>query len=876
MKHLISIIILFSFQALSYSADQTVQLPVIRDNSIDLCPGGENVNAGKQEQIRIKGNQHLVVMAFDTSAIKGKLVKSATLVCFQGDKKIDHVTISTIQADWDEYKSNALTSGMQEEDGWGVPETRFPAVTGGNSNSLVCHSYSEIKGGAYNWQVDPDIVHACATGAAYGITIHESSSDHSRSPTIWSREKKGRAPYLLVSFCDDESMPRKAEILKTSDNGDPGSLRIAVKAPSAGLTYDVKVNGKNLPRWNAPYVKPNMTQLIPIRDMGLKPGEPLEISIATIGRTGEKTQAVSVSTAVPRTEKVAVPKIAKIAGAAVTARIYGIIPLEDKYEASGKPVGELPSDYLTRNEVFDGETIHLAAARGEVVGFQALIKGTGNLTVKCEMPEIRTEMYEAIYVDTPKGKIPDPLIPLRELTLSDARPVPVCTDLYVPFEFSKKEVKGTLSLSNGMKIPVELKIRDFALPREAGFTCEMNSYGLPDSVKAFYRLQEVAYDHRVHCNILQYPHSSAAPDARKCNMDMRMPNGRRMNEKYYNDIKPGAKQTWWVDFTEAFGPYLSGQYFKNGYRGPVPSPGFYLTFHESWPLNVRKYFNGNPDAYEAFKASPAYARTFIDVMRDFISQARNEGWSRTEFHVFLNNKGKLDDPKLNPWVLDEPSSYWDFRALAYYADLTKQAKGTDCPIPLKYRIDISRPEFDRGELSGKANLWVVGMDAFRKYNRMLLDRAEQTGEEIWTYSGSSNVEDSNHSIQAWALESYAGGAQGIVPWQTIIRGREPLSKGDSLAIFDLVDDAGNEPVIYHSIRLKAYRRAQQDIEYLELMRKKLNLSPGQVAAFIRAFVSLEGEIVRKNEEDAGAVKSEYATPENFRRMREAAAELISR
>ncbi|HCE42484.1 MAG TPA: hypothetical protein DET40_02930 [Lentisphaeria bacterium] len=865
---------MFLLQAVSYSADQTVQLPVIRDNSIDLYPSEENVNAGRQDQIRIKGNQHLVAMAFDTSAIKGKLVKSATLVCYQGEKKIDHVTISTIQADWDEYKSNALTSGMQEEEGWGVPETRFPAVTGGNSNSLVCHSFSEIKSGAYHWQVDPDIIHACATGAAYGITVHESSADYSRNPTIWSREKKKKEPYLLVTYCEDESMPRKAEILKTSDNGDPNSLRLVVKAPSAGLTYEVKVNGRNLPRWNIPFVKPNMNQIIPVRDMGLKAGEPLEVSVATIGRTGEKAQAVSASTNVPRTEKIAVPKIAKLARAEGTAKIHGIIPLEDKYEASGKPVGELPEDYLARNEVFDGETIHLAAARGEVVGFQTLIKGTGTLTVKCDMPELRTEMYEATYVDTPKGKIPDPLIPLRELTLSDTRPVPVCVDIYVPFEFSNKEVKGTLSLSNGVRIPVELRIRDFALPKEATFSCEMNSYGLPDSVRAYYRLQEIAYDHRVHCNILHYPHGSAAPDARKCNMDMRLPSGRRMNENYYNDIKPGAKQTWWVDFTEAFGPYLSGQYFKNSYRGPIPSPGFYLTFHESWPLNVRKFFNGNPDAYEAFKTSPMYAKTFIEVLRDFISLTRNEGWTRTEFQIYLNNKGKLDDPKLSPWVLDEPSSYWDYRALAFYADLVRQAKGADCPVPLNFRIDISRPEFDRGELAGKANLWVVGMDAFRKYHRLLLDRTELTGEEIWTYSGSNNVEDSNLSIQAWAVESYAGGARGIVPWQTIVRGREPLAKGDSLAIFDLVDDSGKEPVIYHSMRLKAYRRAQQDIEYLELMRMKFDLSPGQINAFIRSFVSFSGEVIRKNEDDAGAVKSEYVTPENFRRMREAAAELI--
>ncbi len=875
MKLISTFMLFLLMQTVVFSADETAQLPVVRDNSIVIYPDEENINAGKQEQIRIKGNQHLVAMAFDTSAIKGKQVKFATLVCYQGDKKIDHVAISTIQADWDEYKSNALTSGMQDEEGWGVPETRFPAVTGGNSNSLVCTSYSEIKDGTYRWQVDPDIIHACATGTAYGITIHESSADYSRNPTIWSREAKKKAPYLLVTFCDDKTAPRKTDILKVAGNGDPDSLRVIVKAPSVGFAYDVKVNGKNLPRWNIPFVKPNNPQAIPIRDMGLKGGETIEISVATIGRSGEILPPATIKATVPKSEKIAVPKIAKlIAGSPAPAGILGIIPLEDKYDASGKPVGELPDDYLTRNEVFDGAEISLRAAKGEVVGFQVLVRGQGKMSVKCDIPGIRTDMFEAIYVDTPKGRIPDPLVPLRELDLPADRATPVCIDAYVPFEFQKDDVKGALTLSNGTSIPINLKIRSFAIPKEASFICEMNSYGLPDSVKSFYRLQEIAYDHRTHCNILAYSHGTAAPKARKCNMDMLLSSGRRMNENLYNDIKPGAKQGWWTDFADVFGPYLSGLYFKNGHRGPLPAPGFYLTFHESWPLNVREYFNGNPDAYEAFKKSPVYAKTFTDIMRDFILLAKNEGWSRSRPQVYLNNKGKLDDPKLSPWTLDEPSSYWDYRALAYYADLTRQAKGNDCPVPLSYRIDISRPEFDRGELAGKANLWVVSMDSFKKYGRQLRDRTELTGEEMWTYGGSNNVEDSNLSIMAWALESYVGGARGIVPWQTISRGKDALSKGDPLAIFILVEDSGKDPVVRHSMRLKTYRRVQQDIEYLELLRKQLNLTPLQLASFVKSNVMLEGNVVKKSDDDAGIAKFEHITPENFRRLREAAAELI--
>lgn len=856
-------------------AQQSAQLSVIKDNSIVIYPGEEKINAGKQNQIRIKGNQHLVALSFDTAPLKGKKVKSATLICYQGDKKIDHVTISTIQSDWDEYKSCALTSGMQDKSGWGEEGSRFPSVTDGNSFSLVCQSPSEIKNGAYHWQVAPDLINACALGASYGLAIHESSADYSRNPTIFSREEKKKEPYLMVTFADEEPPPGKPEIIKVSDNGDPDSVRLVIKAPSQGFAYEVKVNGKDLPRWNIPFVDPVTTQLIPIRDMDLKPGEPLDISISTISRTGAKTAPLTTTATFPKFEKIPAAKMPKPARSAATAPILGIIPLEDKCDASGKPVGDVPDGYLKGNEVFDGETIHLAAARGEVVGFQALVTGKDRITVKCEIPDIRTEMYQALYVETPNGKIPDPLVPFKELQLSENIPTPICVDVHVPFEFSKQSVKGNLSLSNGVNIPIELKIRDFAIPMEASFACEMNSYGLPDSVKSYYQLQEIAYDHRAYCNILPYSHNTAAPGARKCNMDMVKADGKRMNEKLFNDIKPGARHIWWDDFTEVFGPYLSGQHFKNAARGPIPAPGFYLPFHESWPLNVRGFFDGNPDAYEAFKKSPMYVRTYMDAIRDFIKDAKVAGWIRTGFQIYLNNKGKLDDLKLSPWVLDEPSSFWDYRALAYYSDLTRQSNVGENPLPIKFRIDISRPEFERGQLYKKADLWVVNLEAFKNYHRVLFDRVERTGEEIWTYGSSNNVEDSNHFIQAWLLESYLGGAKGIVPWQTIARGKGAMEKGDQLAIFLLLEEAGQEPAVHHSMRLKAFRRAQQDIEYLELLRKKLNLSPGQLSAFVNSYIMLGGELVKKSDDDAGTLKFGYVSPENFRRMRESAADLIT-
>ena len=188
-----------------------------------------------------------------------------------------------------------------------------------------------------------------------------------------------------------------------------------------------------------------------------------------------------------------------------------------------------------------------------------------------------------------------------------------------------------------------------------------------------------------------------------------------MNDKRFNAISPGAKQIWWDDFIEVFGPYLSGECFKDGHRGVIPAPGFYLPFHESWPLRVREFFNGDPDAYKAFKAKPVYAETFVNVVRDFIRIAERERWTQTGFQVYLNNKGSLKDADKAPWILDEPAAYWDYRAISYYADLVQQGKGAKCPIDLAFRIDISRPQFARQQLDGKADISVVSSSALKDY-----------------------------------------------------------------------------------------------------------------------------------------------------------------
>ena len=119
--------LLLSLIAFSASAADSIQLPVTKDNSIVMVDGEWSENAGQQGRIRIKGNQHMVAMAFDTSSIVGKQIRKATLVCAQGEQTISGVTISTIASPWDEKRSTGLSCGVDKIVDWGYPGARFPA-----------------------------------------------------------------------------------------------------------------------------------------------------------------------------------------------------------------------------------------------------------------------------------------------------------------------------------------------------------------------------------------------------------------------------------------------------------------------------------------------------------------------------------------------------------------------------------------------------------------------------------------------------------------------------------------------------------------------------------------------------------------------------
>lgn len=881
LRLLCSTAVLVVLSAAAQAAGETLSLTPTQDNSIVMVDGEWSQNAGSSGRIRIKGNQHIVAFSFDFSALRGRQVRRARLICSQASETIEGVSISTIAVPWNEQASTALTSGADEFAGWGAAGVRFPAVCGGNAGTLVHQSQAPVKDGVYAWDIHPDLIHANILGLAFGLAVHEHSADYSRNPTIYSREQSGRAPRLEL---DVESAAEPAP-------GSPQELQVALHAngvpelsfvaPAIGFGLELTVDGLTVRRERIPLLRPGQRQTIALPELL---AESSRTGAATIGlramnRNGAFSEWTKLDT--PRIQQRELPRlparpISPATGPEAPTGL-AVVPVCDRYDQSGNAVGDLPPEYRTANPIFDGRRIVLAGAAGEIVSLQLLLRGEGSQTVAIEFSgqQPNVQMFQAVYVQAGKRRIPDPLLPLLDpVPLQRDQDAVIVADISIPFDAKAGTWTGNVRISDGRRIPVSLEVYPFQLPRTASFSCEMNSYGLPDHVDTYYEMQRAAYDNRVHLNILHYSHNTAAPGARKSNLDMRLRSGRRMDNRRYDAIEPGAQHAYWDDFATAFGPVLDGSLFADQHRGAIPVPGFYLTFHESWPLNCRQFFNGNPDAQKSFADHPEYAATWTAILRDFGTLAKSRGWTSTAFQVYLNNKGSMQEPTKSPWILDEPAGFWDYRALRYYGELADAGRADSGDVRIDYRIDISRPEYTRGELTERADHWVISAGAFAAYRALVQEQQRQNGLKIWIYGTTPDVDQSSRSLHAWAVDSWLGGASGLVPWQTVNKTGSALQEADTLGVFILDNSAGERPAVRQTLRLKAWRDTQQLVEYLILLKNRRQLTSAQLQEFVADHVSIRTRVSQRNADDAGALQAEQVTPANWDSLRRATAALL--
>ncbi len=154
-----------------------------------------------------------------------------------------------------------------------------------------------------------------------------------------------------------------------------------------------------------------------------------------------------------------------------------------------------------------------------------------------------------------------------------------------------------------------------------------------------------------------------------------------------------------------------------------------------------------------------------------------------------------------------------------------------------------------------------------------MDRITYDGLSAWIYGTSNHVHESNRNIQAWALDAWQYGATGIVPWQTINKSGSALKEADQLGLFIFDKNEAGETVIRHSMRLKAFREAQQLIEHLNLLKQRRGWSQDQMQRFIKQYVDLDARVDKINDADAGTTAYGRVSSSDLELLRLATAKL---
>lgn len=889
-----------------------VKALVTRDTWFSNVEDEANGNCGGAQRLKVKSIQEMSLVDIDPAPFRGRVIRAATLhLRSTGEPRLRRVTVSSFGSEWvegtatdyEKQKGSSTHNRRQHPDVfWAGPGSDLCSVILGQAGT-IWRMADATPPDADGWQqvpVEPAVVAAHIAGVSHGFLLFDDTgSEWTRNGEkfkvhlfpnrfVYSREAgPERAPYFTIFPGAEDKLPPAAptEITADVDGLPAGEARISWTTPKddgpAGTAgFFVTVNGKDVPRYLIPAAgRPGERVRMHLRDLNLESGAQIAVTIKAVDGAGNVGPAGEASVHVSAHEAIKLPgkALASFKDQAELPTVAGVqmavIDELDKVQPlTGAMIPEQPAGYLAANHLWSAkdESVRLHAARNEYVAFQILLRGSARavrptLTFEAGAGDpIFANFTRYAHVATKKGLLPDPVIPLEsnsiavpDLPAAGMKTSSLHCEIWVPHGAASGLRHGTLTLQAGretLTLKVALRVWNFTLPDYLSFLPEMNAYELPANERDYYRM---AHIHRTVLNKVPYYQSG--------------------------EVQAGCAPRWtgrqfdWREFDRRFGPLFTGEAFRDLPRSGVPIECFYLPLHENWPSAMAGNYNGSYWADRAFP--PAYRATFVEAARQFANHAERANWSRTLFHFYLNGKNNFKENgwsrASSPWLLDEPANFQDYWALRWFAAAFHEGVRQARPgASMLFRADISRPEWQRDALDGLLDYNVVG-SAFRRYRRMVLDRKSANGEIVLEYGSTNALEDANMQPVGWCLDAWCLGADGVVPWQTV--GADwSWKKADENALF--YPGATPNEGVAPSVRLKAYRRGQQDVEYLTLLTRQLKQPRWAVGDAARAFLKLSAE--RKGTqtggiEDAGVIHYAKLKPQDAWALRVQIGEALS-
>ena len=552
--------------------------------------------------------------------------------------------------------------------------------------------------------------------------------------------------------------------------------------------------------------------------------------------------------------------------------------------------------------------VKLTGARNEFVAFQVAVESETPvkdiavvvdkpLFSECRLPVVfqksgAVQLYREWMVpddkDTSAARpwYPDPLIPLNgtfDLPAADngvphQRVQPVFVDIYIPHDAAPGVHHGDIAVRAGGRllrnIAVDIDVLPFALPDNLNVIVDLNAYGgvnsgydIPRGTPEYHKLLQayhrVAHLNRANLDVLGYSHSGTTEP------DQTPP---------LTGEGAGTKVASWKDWDAHYGPLVSGSAFADLPRASLPVPIIYLALFENWPGDLRKTYQWNIPEHpqtaaeyqqlitrHALASGPIdegfprdYQDRFSAVAREFAEHIRERDWKQSKYQIFFNDKYYYKDPTrsigangVSWWLLDEPNHHDDYRALSFFGWLGKRWLKEYPDVPMVFRADISYVEFIRDQIAGLIDIDCTSQHFFTK-NRYLMDNRNRFGRTYWNYASTNHPRETNVGMRAWCWRAWVSGADGIVPWNTV-RGTEAWDRAEPLTVFYVGKKFGlNAP--FDCLRLKAFRRGEQDVEYMTLLARRKGWDRDAVSHAVAETVNLSEETKRQYEEDAGGIR----------------------
>ena len=448
----------------------------------------------------------------------------------------------------------------------------------------------------------------------------------------------------------------------------------------------------------------------------------------------------------------------------------------------------------------------------------------------------------------------------------------VLVDIFIPPSAMPGLYNSKVTISVADKgligtVNLEVRVLPISFPQQPSWVIDLNcyDYGIQNLMKVSRagdydrylgiekKFYQMAKAHRAQLNALPYNQNGGVDESSAPQVEV---NGTK------------ARLVSFDKWEQRFGDYFSGKAFtrEQGYTGPgqgLPMTHHYIPFQENWPLPLKENYGDYKEVKtrldfaewaktsrpggEAF--SEEYREGVIDAASQFFRHLKKRGYTKTAFQVYYNNKYYFKVPFFGEmregtgtsfWLLDEPVDYDDYAINGFFMGLIQKGyeKAKVPDVKLDLRTDVSMPEMTRGLWDGICNMWTTS--GLTSYGPTMAWRTQRVDDgRYWEYGGGMPMVSGRLSdYQMRLFNRWCLGTDGHLPYWDVLRG-EGWFRPSDLAIFYPGTRYARSGKDYDGplagFRLKALRRVQEDIEYLNMLAAKPGWNRLKVKEALRAW-----------------------------------------